>query len=128
MFDVCAAREDALQVDPASLHVNPHVKEGVDPVQPLLPRQSIILKHLRRGEREKEGRREREKEGRREREKEGEAEGERGRDRRSEREEGRADIAAGTADTKAQWLYRYQGICSNPYHLPNSHPSHPQAN
>ena len=46
VFDVCAAGEDALQVDPAALHVNPHVKQSHDAIQLVLPAQSILLKHL----------------------------------------------------------------------------------
>ncbi|MPC14664.1 hypothetical protein E2C01_007435 [Portunus trituberculatus] len=36
-LDVGGPREDPLQVDPAPLHVNPHIKEGVNPVQFLFP-------------------------------------------------------------------------------------------
>ena len=48
MLDVGRAWEDALQVDPASLDVDPDVEEGVDPVQLLLPRQGFLFKHLHR--------------------------------------------------------------------------------
>ena len=43
---VSTASEYSLQVDPTPLDVNPHVKHAVDLVQTLLPRQSIVLKHL----------------------------------------------------------------------------------
>lgn len=46
MFDVRTACEDALQVDPAPLHINPHVEEGHDPVQLVFPAQGIFFKHL----------------------------------------------------------------------------------
>ena len=46
MLDVSAAGEDSLQVDPATLHINPHIKQGVDTVQFVLPGQSILLKFL----------------------------------------------------------------------------------
>lgn len=46
MFDVCTACEDAFQVDPAPLHINPHVKESHDSVQLVLPAQGIFFKHL----------------------------------------------------------------------------------
>lgn len=45
-LDVCAAREDALQVDPAPLDVDPHVKQRVDAIQLLLPRYGLLFKHL----------------------------------------------------------------------------------
>ena len=46
MLDVGTPGEDPLQVHPAPLHVNPHVKQGVDPVQPVLPGQGVVLKHF----------------------------------------------------------------------------------
>lgn len=46
VLDVCTAREDALQVDPAPLHVDPHVEQGHDAVQLVFPAQGILLKHL----------------------------------------------------------------------------------
>ena len=46
MLDVRAACEDALQVDPAPLHVDPHVEEGHDAVQLVFPAQGVLLKHL----------------------------------------------------------------------------------
>ena len=50
VLDVSTASEDTLQVDPASLHVNPHIKHSIDTVQPLLPLHGIILKHLQEQE------------------------------------------------------------------------------
>ena len=50
VLDVGTASEDALQVDPASLHVNPHIKHSIDTVQPLLPLHGIVLKHLQEQE------------------------------------------------------------------------------
>ncbi len=50
VLDVGAAGEDPLQVDPPSLDVDPDVKGGVDPVQPLLPLEGIVLKHLQGGD------------------------------------------------------------------------------
>ena len=38
--------EDALQIHPVPLHVDPHVKESVDPVELVLPRDSLLLEHL----------------------------------------------------------------------------------
>lgn len=46
MLDVRAAREDALQVDPTPLDVDPNVKQSHDAVQLVLPAQSVLLKHL----------------------------------------------------------------------------------
>lgn len=46
MLDVGAASEDALKVDPATLDIDPHVKQRHDAVQLVLPAQSILLKHL----------------------------------------------------------------------------------
>lgn len=46
MFDVGAACEDALQVDPAPLHVNPHVEESHDPVELVFPAQGVFFKNL----------------------------------------------------------------------------------
>lgn len=46
MFDVRTACEDAFQVDPPPLHVNPHVKESHDSVQLVLPAQGIFFKNL----------------------------------------------------------------------------------
>ena len=53
MFDVRAAGEDALQVDPAALHVDPDVKQSHDAVQLVLPAERILLKHLGGGGRRK---------------------------------------------------------------------------
>jgi len=46
VFDVGTATEDALEVDPAPLDIYPHVKEGVDAVQLVLPRLRLLLKLL----------------------------------------------------------------------------------
>ena len=46
MFDVSTASEDALEVDPPALNINPDVEQVVDPVEPVLPGQGIIFKHL----------------------------------------------------------------------------------
>ena len=46
MLDVSTASKDALKVDPPALNINPDVEQVVDPVQPVLPRQGIIFKHL----------------------------------------------------------------------------------
>ena len=54
VFDVGAAGEDALQVHPAALHVDPDVKQRHDAVQLVLPAQSVLLKHLGDGEGKKE--------------------------------------------------------------------------
>jgi len=37
VLDIGTAGEDTLQVDPAALHVDPHVKQRVDAVQLVLP-------------------------------------------------------------------------------------------
>lgn len=54
MFDVSTAGEDAFQIDPTTLDVNPNVKQSHDAVQLVLPAQSVFLKHL--GEEKGEGR------------------------------------------------------------------------
>lgn len=46
MLDVCTAREDAFQVDPAPLDVDPYVKEGHDAVQLVFPAQGVLLENL----------------------------------------------------------------------------------
>lgn len=46
MFDVSAAREDAFQVDPATLDIDPNVKQSHDAIELVLPAQGIFLKHL----------------------------------------------------------------------------------
>lgn len=46
MFDVSTASEDAFQIDPATLDINPNVKQSHDAIQLVLPAQSIFLKHL----------------------------------------------------------------------------------
>lgn len=53
MFNVSTAGEDAFQINPAPLNVNPNVKEGHDPVQFIFPAQGIFLKNLRGGRKEK---------------------------------------------------------------------------
>lgn len=50
MFDVSTACEDALQVHPAPLDINPNIKESHDAIQLVFPAQSIFFKHL--GEKE----------------------------------------------------------------------------
>lgn len=46
VLDVRAAREDAFQVDPAPLHINPHVEQSHDAVQLVLPAQGILFENL----------------------------------------------------------------------------------
>lgn len=46
MFDVSAACEYAFQVDPATLYINPNIKQSHDAIQLVLPAQGIFLKHL----------------------------------------------------------------------------------
>ncbi len=46
MFDVSTPGEDSLQIDPTSLHIDPDIKQGIDPVQLVLPGHRIILKLL----------------------------------------------------------------------------------
>lgn len=46
VLDVCTACEDAFQVDPAPLDVDPHVKEGHDAVQLVFPAQGVLLENL----------------------------------------------------------------------------------
>lgn len=46
MLDVCTAREDAFQVDPAPLDVDPYVEEGHDAVQLVFPAQGVLLENL----------------------------------------------------------------------------------
>lgn len=46
MFDVSTTSKDALQINPATLDINPNVKESHDTIQLVLPAQSIFLKHL----------------------------------------------------------------------------------
>lgn len=53
MFNVSTASEDAFQINPATLNVNPNVKEGHDPVEFIFPAQGIFLKNLRGGRKEK---------------------------------------------------------------------------
>lgn len=47
MFDVSTASEDAFQIDPATLDINPNIKQSHDTIQLVLPAQSVFLKHLR---------------------------------------------------------------------------------
>ena len=49
VFDVSAPSENPFQIDPPTLDVNPDIKEGVDPVQPVFPGHCNILKHLEVG-------------------------------------------------------------------------------
>ena len=46
MFDVGAAAKDALEVDPATLYVDPDIKQAVDAVQLVLPRLRFLLELL----------------------------------------------------------------------------------
>lgn len=46
MFDVSTASKDAFQINPATLDINPNIKESHDTIQLVLPAQSIFLKHL----------------------------------------------------------------------------------
>ena len=46
MLDVRTASENAFQVHPSALHVDPHVEQVVDLVEAVLPGHGIILKHL----------------------------------------------------------------------------------
>lgn len=46
MFDVGTTSKDAFQINPATLDINPNVKESHDTIQLVLPAQSIFLKHL----------------------------------------------------------------------------------
>lgn len=46
MFDVSTASEDAFQINPAPLDIDPNIKESHDTIQLVLPAQSIFLKHL----------------------------------------------------------------------------------
>ena len=43
MLDICTVSKDALEL---ALNNNPDVKQAIDPVEPVLPRQGIIFKHL----------------------------------------------------------------------------------
>ena len=45
-LDICTATEDAIQVHPSTLHINPHIKHIVDAVQLLFPLKGILFKHL----------------------------------------------------------------------------------
>lgn len=46
MFNVSTACEDAFQINPAALNINPNVKEGHDTVEFIFPAQGIFLKNL----------------------------------------------------------------------------------
>lgn len=53
MFDVSTASKDAFQINPATLDINPNIKESHDTIQLVLPAQSIFLKHLQEQMKEK---------------------------------------------------------------------------
>lgn len=46
MLDISTSCEDAFQVHPAALDINPDVKQSHDAIQFVLPAQSVFLKHL----------------------------------------------------------------------------------
>lgn len=46
MFDVSTACKDTFQIDPASLHINPDIKQSHDSIQLVFPAQGIFFKHL----------------------------------------------------------------------------------
>lgn len=46
MFDVSTASEDAFQINPATLDIDPNIEESHDTIQLVLPAQSIFLKYL----------------------------------------------------------------------------------
>lgn len=46
MFNVSTACEDAFQIDPTALHINPNIKESHDAIELVFPAQGIFLKHL----------------------------------------------------------------------------------
>jgi len=46
VLDVGWAGEDAFEVDPTTLNVNPDIKQRVDSVQFVFPRQRLLLKLL----------------------------------------------------------------------------------
>lgn len=46
VLDIRTACEDAFQVDPPSLHIDPHVKESHDPIQLVFPAQGIFFENL----------------------------------------------------------------------------------
>ena len=46
MFDVSTAGKDAFKIDPATLDINPNIKQSHDAIQLVLPAQSVFLKHL----------------------------------------------------------------------------------
>ena len=51
-FDVSAATEDPIQVDPAALNIDPHVEHVMNAVELLLPLNGILFKHLAEQDRE----------------------------------------------------------------------------
>lgn len=52
MFDVGTASKDAFQIDPATLDINPNIKQSHDAIQLVLPAQSIFLKYLQEQKKE----------------------------------------------------------------------------
>ena len=46
MFDVSTAGKDTFKIDPATLDINPNIKQSHDAIQLVLPAQSVFLKHL----------------------------------------------------------------------------------
>lgn len=52
MFDVSTASKDAFQIDPATLDINPNIKQSHDAIQLVLPAQSIFLKYLQEQKKE----------------------------------------------------------------------------
>ena len=48
MLNICTSTEDTVQVHPSSLYVNPYIKQGIDSIQLVFPRQSFFLKFLKR--------------------------------------------------------------------------------
>ena len=47
VLDVCAALEDALQVHPSPLDIDPHIKQDVDAIELVLPGEGLLFKHLK---------------------------------------------------------------------------------
>ena len=46
-FDISTATEDAVQIHPTTLDINPHIKHIMDAVQLLFPLKGILFKHLK---------------------------------------------------------------------------------
>jgi hypothetical protein len=46
LLDVGAVAEDPIEIDPASLDVNPNVEQSVDLIQSILPGNCLFLKGL----------------------------------------------------------------------------------